>query len=114
MTYGQSPLLHMALFSGQIIDKQPDWPPQTLVTGFPWYDRHGEGQLPAELVQFLDDGAAPLVFTLGTPIAEGAAAAEFFANSAAAAQVLRRRPVLTLNAPRNRPPALPAGRLAPD
>jgi UDP:flavonoid glycosyltransferase YjiC (YdhE family) len=96
------------------MDKQPDWPPQTLVTGFPWYDRHGEGKLPAELAQFLDEGAPPLVFTLGTAIAEDAGAAGFFAASAAAAKLLGRRAVLILNEPRNRPPALPEGVLAVD
>ena len=84
------------------MDKQPDWPPQTLVTGFPWYDRHGEGRLPAELAQFLDAGAPPLVFTLGTAIAEDAGAAGFFAASAVAAKLLGRRAVLILNEPRNR------------
>src|SRR5207247_4877469 len=39
---GHAPLLHLALFSKQIMDKQPDWPPQTIVTGFPWYDQNGE------------------------------------------------------------------------
>src|SRR5260370_10696380 len=103
MTYGQSPLLHMALFSGQIIDKQPDWPPQTLVTGFPWYDRHGDGKLPAELAQFLDEGAPPLVFTLGTAIAEEAGAAGFFAISRAACKLVGRRAGLMLHQPRHPP-----------
>ncbi len=114
LTEGQAPLLHLALFSPLIMDRQPDWPPQTLVTGFPWYDRHGKGQLPAELAQFLDDGAPPVVFTLGTAIAEGAGAVEFFATSAAAAKLLGRRAVLILNVQRNRPPALPEGVLAVD
>jgi UDP:flavonoid glycosyltransferase YjiC (YdhE family) len=107
LTDGQSPLLHLALFSRHILDKQPDWPPQTLVTGFPWHDRNGDGGLPAELAQFLDEGPPPLVFTLGTAVAEDAGAAEFFATSAAAARLLGRRAVLILNEPRNRPPALP-------
>jgi len=114
LTDGQSPLLHLALFSPRIMDKQSDWPPQTLVTGFPWYDRQGEGKLPAELTQFLDERAPPLVFTLGTAIAEDAGAAGFFAASAVAAKLLGRRAVLILNEPRNRPPVLPEGVLAVD
>src|SRR5580693_8014713 len=81
---------------------------------FPWYDQNGEGRLPAELAQFLNEGSPPLVFTLGTAIAEDAGAAGFFASSAAAAKLLGRRAILILNAPRNRPPVLPAGVLAVD
>ena len=114
LTDGQSPLLHLALFSPRIMDKQPDWPPQTVVTGFPWYDRHGEDKLPAELAQFLDEGAPPLVFTLGTAIGADAGAAGFFAASAAAAKLLGRRAVLILHDPRNRPAVLPEGVLAVD
>ncbi|HEY2250345.1 MAG TPA: glycosyltransferase [Planctomycetaceae bacterium] len=114
LTQGQAPLLHLALFSPLIIDKQADWPPQTVVTGFPWYDRHGEGELPAELARFLDAGSPPVVFTLGTAIVEGAGAAEFFATSAAAAKSLGRRAVLIFNGPRNRLPALPEGVLVVD
>jgi hypothetical protein len=59
------------------------------------------------LAQFLDEGAPPLVFTLGTAIAEDAGASGFFAASAAAAKLLGRRAILILNEPRNRPPVLP-------
>jgi rhamnosyltransferase subunit B len=112
LTDGQAPLLHLALFSKRIMDKQPDWPAQTVVTGFPWYDHNGEARLPGELAQFLDEGTPPLVFTLGTAISEDAGAAEFFAASAAAATLLGRRAVLILNEPRNRPSALPDGVVA--
>jgi len=30
-------------------DKQPDWPPQTVITGFPIYDRDGATGLPPAL-----------------------------------------------------------------
>ncbi|HEV3146029.1 MAG TPA: glycosyltransferase, partial [Gemmataceae bacterium] len=109
LTDGQAPLLHLALFSRQIMDKQPDWPPQTLVTGFPWYDRNGDSTLPPELAQFLNGGPPPVVFTLGTAIAADAGAAGFFTSSAKAAQLLGRRAVLILNEPRNRPALLPEG-----
>jgi UDP:flavonoid glycosyltransferase YjiC (YdhE family) len=109
LTDGQSPLLHLALFSRWIMDRQPDWPPQTVVTGFPWHDRNGAGGLPAELAQFLNAGPPPIVFTLGTAVSEDASAAGFFERSAAAAKALGRRAVLILNQPRNRPPQLPDG-----
>jgi UDP:flavonoid glycosyltransferase YjiC (YdhE family) len=109
---GQSPLLHLALFSPWIMDKKPDWPPQTVVTGFPWYDGGGAGGLPTELAQFLNAGPPPIVFTLGTAVAEDAGAEGFFERSAAAAKALGRRAVLILNQPHNRPPELPEGVVA--
>jgi rhamnosyltransferase subunit B len=117
LTDGQSPSLHLALFSKSLFDKQPDWPPQTVVTGFPWYDQEGEGGhraltqpgSPAALARFLDEGPPPIVFTLGTAVANHAGAPGFFQHSAAAAKLLARRAVLILKDPRNRPADLPEG-----
>src|SRR5262249_29257819 len=76
-----SPLLVLATFSRHLADKQPDWPAQTLVTGFPLYD--GGGGLPPELARFLDEGPPPVVFTLGNAVSADAGA--FYEHSAAAA-----------------------------
>ncbi len=104
---GYSPGLHLALFSKHLLDKQPDWPTQTLVTGFPWYDTDASTGLPPALAQFLDDGPPPIVFTLGTAVA--ADAGTFYESSARAARLLGYRAVLILKDPRNRPPLLPDG-----
>lgn len=106
---GHAPLLHLALFSKWIADKQPDWPPQTIVTGLPWYDQHGDRGVPDELLRFLANGPPPIVFTLGSAISEGAGALEFFETSVAAAKLLGARAILIVNDPRNRPPVLPEG-----
>ena len=37
-----APLRVLALFSKCLAHPQPDWPPQTVLTGFPFYDRHHE------------------------------------------------------------------------
>lgn len=75
-----SPRLVLALFSKALIQPQPDWPPQTVVTGFPFYDRHHEHQsMAAALERFLADGAAPVVFSLGTSAV--AAAGDFYTES---------------------------------
>ena len=69
LTDGHSPKLHLALFSKRLMDKQPDWPPQTLVTGFPWYDQPGSTALPPMLAWFLDAGpcwSCPVRGTNGT------------------------------------------------
>jgi UDP:flavonoid glycosyltransferase YjiC (YdhE family) len=107
LTQGHSPRLHLASFSKWLVDKQPDWPLQTIVTGFPWFDQDGSTELPPALAQFLDGGPPPLVFTLGTAVATDAGS--FFEISAQAAHLLGRRAVLILKDPRNRLPTLPEG-----
>jgi len=54
-----SPSLVLAMSSKLLADKQPDWPRQAVITGFPFYDRDGEGGMPPELVRFLDAGPPP-------------------------------------------------------
>jgi len=43
---------------------QPDWPANTVATGFPFLE-HANGLSP-EIRRFLDDGEPPIVFTLGS------------------------------------------------
>jgi UDP:flavonoid glycosyltransferase YjiC (YdhE family) len=104
---GHSPALHLALFSKRLAGQQPDWPPSTVVTGFPFHDRDGQQGLPPALARFLDDGPPPIVFTLGSSSA--AVAGLFFEQSVAAAQSVGRKAVLVLNDNRNQPASLPAG-----
>jgi rhamnosyltransferase subunit B len=112
LTESPSPALHLALFSRWLANKQRDWPAQTLVTGFPWFDEDGSAGLPDELVHFLDDGEPPLVFTLGTAVV--AEPREFYHQSVAAAKLLGRRAVLLVKNPRALLPDLPAGVVAFD
>lgn len=112
LTESYSPLLHLALFSRWLTDKQVDWPPQTVVTGFPWFDADGKTELPQKLARFLDDGDPPLVFTLGTAVA--ADAGPFFRHSIAAAKMLGRRAVLLGKSPGALPSDLPKGIVAFD
>ncbi|HWB08119.1 MAG TPA: nucleotide disphospho-sugar-binding domain-containing protein [Pirellulales bacterium] len=107
-----SPTLVLALFSKLLSEKQPDWPDQSLVTGFPFYDGGRGGALPADLAGFLESGPPPIVFTLGTAVST--AAGTFFQSSAAAARRLGRRAVLVVTQPRNRPTELPDGVMAVD
>jgi UDP:flavonoid glycosyltransferase YjiC (YdhE family) len=114
LTDGWAPSLHLALFSKLLAAKQPDWPPQTIVTGFAWYDQDGAPGLPHELARFLDAGPPPIVFTLGTAVTHNAGAPKFFDNSVAAAKALGRRAVLIVRETRNRPTALPDSVMACD
>ncbi len=105
-----SPSLVLALFSKLLAEKQPDWPAQTVITGFPDFKAEKAAGLPAELANFLDAGTPPIVFTMGTAVASNPGT--FYWESAMAAKQLGRRAVLILNDPRNRPPDLPDGVMA--
>ena len=87
-----SPDLVLALFSGLLQSRQPDWPANTVVTGFPFYDRHHEHpEMPEDLEKFLSDGPPPIVFSLGTSAVF--AAGDFYRDSLEAAQRLGCRSV---------------------
>ena len=98
-----SPYLVLALFSRVLGEEQKDWPANTLITGFCYYDSvAGNPALPAELEQFLAAGEPPVVFTLGS--AAVLAAGNFYDQSARAAKKLGIRTVLLIgDDPRNRP-----------
>jgi rhamnosyltransferase subunit B len=88
-----SPELVLALFSRCLGEPQPDWPKQTLQTGFVYYDRQtAEGDDCPELMDFLAAGDAPIVFTLGSTAVHNPG--DFYDVSLAAARQLGRRAVL--------------------
>lgn len=107
-----SPTLVLALFSELFGKPQPDWPPQTRVTGFCFYDGNLETQMTPELLHFLDNGTPPLVFTLGSSAVW--VARDFFQQSIEAARRLGRRAVLLIGDERNLPGLLPEGVIAVD
>ena len=98
-----SPYLVLALFSRVLGQEQKDWPENTRITGFCFYDADaGNAALPANLAAFLDAGPAPVVFTLGS--AAVLAAGRFYEFSARAAMKLGVRAVLLIGPDaRNRP-----------
>ena len=105
-----SPTLVLALFSRVFAQQQPDWPRQTEITGFCFYDGHDQMPMPAELEQFLADRPPPLVFTLGTSAVW--VARDFFQQSIEAAKRLGQRAVLLIGDERNRPATLPEEMIA--
>jgi UDP:flavonoid glycosyltransferase YjiC (YdhE family) len=87
-----SPAGTMAWFSSVLGAPQPDWPPLTRQTGFPFYDRLDPGHcLPAPLDAFLRGGEPPVVFTLGSSAVLNAG--DFYHQSLAAVQALGCRAV---------------------
>lgn len=107
-----SPALVLALFSKLFAKPQPDWPAQTEVTGFCFYDGRHQTSLAAELERFLDDGPPPIVFTLGSSAVW--VGRDFFQESIEAAKRLGQRAVLLIGDERNRPSSLPDGMIAID
>lgn len=99
-----SPTMVLALFSSVLAKPQPDWPPNSRVTGFPFYDRRdffGETEASPELLQFLNDGPPPIVFTLGSSAFW--VAKDFYRDSVEAAQALGQRALLLIGHERNMP-----------
>lgn len=86
-----SPHLVLALFSRVLAEKQPDYPPQAVVTGFPFYDG-GDRQPDRELLAFLEEGDPPVVFTLGSSAVY--LADDFYEVSVEAVKRLGRRALL--------------------
>ena len=107
-----SPTLVLALFSELFGQRQPDWPPQTEITGFCFYDGNHNVEIPIELKRFLDNGAPPIVFTLGSSAVW--VARDFYEQSIQAAKGIGRRAVLLIGDERNLPRALPEGIIALD
>ena len=111
-----SPHLNFALFSPLLQPPQRDWPAPTHQPGFCFFDENiapdaRSLSLPATVASFLDAGAPPIVFTLGSAAVQ--LAENFYVHSAQAAQQLGRRAILLLgkNPP---PPDLPPSILAWD
>ena len=96
-----SPALNLALFSNVMCEPQSDWPANTTITGFPFFDRKDNAPPDIDLLRFLGRGPAPIVFTLGSAAVH--IAGDFYRESIAAAKLLKRRAVLLVGNERNRP-----------
>lgn len=96
-----SPYLVLALFSPVLAKPQPDWPTNTVMAGFTFYDgSQGGTELTPQLKQFLAAGEPPVIFTLGS--AAVMAPGNFYQESIQAAKQLNRRAVLLIG--KNTPP----------
>jgi rhamnosyltransferase subunit B len=95
-----SPYLVLAMFSPTLAKPQLDWPANTVLTGFTFYDGStSEGDITPELQQFLASGEPPIIFTLGS--AAVMSPGNFYQESIQASQFLDRRAVLLIG---NNPP----------
>lgn len=99
-----SPQRVLGLFPDWFGPPQPDWPPQTRLTGFPLQDGRTETELPGEVRAFLDAGEPPIVFTPGSAMRHGL---PFFTESLRVCQHLGRRGVFVTKYRENIPERLP-------
>lgn len=84
--------LALALFSEVFGPSQPDWPENVAAPGFIFYDDAANQSLSPELIDFLNEGPPPVVFTLGSSAVFRAGS--FFDESIAAIDQLKYRAVI--------------------
>lgn len=83
-----SPDLTVGAFPAWFAAPQPDWPPATVVTGFPRLRVRADPTLLEAVQEFLAAGPPPVVVTAGTAMAQGHA---FFARALQAVAALGQR-----------------------
>ena len=104
--YWHSPKLVIGMFPEWFGAVQPDWPKQTVLTGFPLYDEPEVTPIDDQLDAFLRDGDPPIAFTPGSAMWQ---ADEFFAESVEACVQLKRRGLLLTRHHEHVPKSLPPG-----
>jgi len=97
----------IGLFPDWFAAPQADWPAHTHTVGFPlWDGGGGHVPVPAEILEFLDAGEPPIIFTPGSA---GSTMQRFFLESMQAVRNLKRRALLITNFPQQLPRDLPLG-----
>jgi UDP:flavonoid glycosyltransferase YjiC (YdhE family) len=99
-----SPQLVLGLFPDWFAPPQPDWPPNTRLTGFPLWDHSATMRLSDDAEAFLEAGTPPIVFAPGSAMTQGD---WFFAAAVEACQRLNRRGILATKYPEQLPKDLP-------
>jgi len=100
-----SPQQVLAFFPEWFCKPQPDWPQQTLLTGFPLYSEEGLTEPSPGLLEFLQAGSKPIAFTPGSANLFGQ---EFFRAAVDACRTLGRRGILLTRFGEQIPTGLPA------
>jgi rhamnosyltransferase subunit B len=101
-----SPQLVLGLFPDWLSALQPDWPANTVLTGFPLYDALRPFTAQRELDRFLAAGEPPLVFSHSSAVRD---ARQFFTDSIRVTRALGCRAVLLTPHAEQVPLPLPDG-----
>ena len=104
LKYWHSPQRVIGLFPEWFGPKQPDWPAQLTLTGFPLYDEPDLSPISPQLERFLNEGLPPIAFTPGSAMWHGR---KFFDASVDACVRLKRRGLLLTRHRDHLPPSLP-------
>ena len=105
-----SPVLNLQLYSGHFADRPPDWSAEKKVAGFCFYDPPDARELSPEIEQFLQQGSAPVLFTLGSTAVQNPG--PFYQSAGEALRTLGLRGILLYGPESNRPLDLPESILA--
>jgi rhamnosyltransferase subunit B len=101
-----SPQLVIGMFPEWFAPPQPDWPPNTKLTGFPLWDESATTPLSPAVSDFLGAGDPPVAFAPGSANTD---AHQFFTAAAEACHNLRRRGILLSKYSDHIPQHLPDG-----
>ncbi len=104
-TWLHSPDLVLGLFPEWFATPQPDWPPSTVLTGFPMYDDAIDANLPITIQAFLETHPRPFIFTPGSANKHGK---RFFLEAAKACQLMNRPGIFLTRYPEQLPQPLPS------
>jgi len=92
------PIATLALYSPELASLQPDYPENTILTGFPIFDSNSGApeSLDTDFRDFLSAGSAPLIFSLGSFAVN--APGKFYEDSFEVANALGERAILLTGA----------------
>jgi rhamnosyltransferase subunit B len=105
-SYVHSPSLVLGLFPEWFAPPQPDWPPNTHLTGFVLHDDDGREALPDDAEGFLSAGPRPILVTPGSAAMDRV---RFFQTTVDACREVGARAMLVTNHPGQLPRHLPEG-----
>lgn len=104
--WGHSPQMVLGLFPSWYATPQPDWPPQTRLTGFPLFHEDEEVAPSPEVKAFLEDGSPPIAFMPASLMQQ---AEHFFDVAVRSCQALGRRAIFLSRYRDQVPDVLPEG-----
>jgi len=104
--WGHSPQMVLGLFPSWYARPQPDWPPETRLTGFPLFAEDQETAIAPDVHAFLEEGEPPIVFMSASLMKQ---ANEFFDVAVRSCQEVGKRAILLSRYRHHIPRTLPKG-----